>query len=79
MACAQSTEVQAASHAHYLGPFPAPHGLFTEYAVAAVRPHPDNHDPEAQTAWTVACDLARYLCSPSQQALRQALGFAEVP
>ena len=79
MACAQSTEVQAASHAHYLGPFPAPHGLFTEYAVAVVRPHPDNHDPEAQTAWTVACDLARYLCSPSQQALRQALGFAEVP
>lgn len=79
MACAQSTEVQAASHVHYLGPFPAPHGLFTEYAVAAVRPHPDHHDPEAQTAWTVACDLARYLCSPSQQALRQALGFAEVP
>jgi hypothetical protein len=79
MACAQSTEVQAASHAHYLGPFPAPHGLFTEYAVAAVRPHPDNHDPEAQTPWTVACDLARYLCSPSQQVRRQALGFAEVP
>jgi hypothetical protein len=79
MACAQSTEVQAASHAHYLGPFPAPHGLFTEYAVAAVRPHPDNHDPEAQTVWTVACDLASYLCSPSQQAMRQALGFAEVP
>jgi hypothetical protein len=79
MACAQSTEVQAASHAHYLGPFPAPHGLFTEYAVAAVRPHPDNHDPEAKTAWTVACDLARYLCSPNQQAQRQALGFAEVP
>jgi hypothetical protein len=79
MACAQSTEVQAASHAHYLGPFPAPHGLFTEYAVAAVRPHPDNHDPEAQTPWTVACDLARYLCSPSQPAMRQVLGFAEVP
>jgi hypothetical protein len=78
MACAQSTEVQAASHAHYLGPFPAPHGLFTEYAVAAVRPHPDRHDPEAQTAWKVACDLARYLCSPNQQAQRQALGFAEV-
>jgi hypothetical protein len=79
MACAQSTEVQAASHAHYLGPFPAPHGLFTEYAVAAVRPHPDDHDPEAQTPWTVACDLARYLCSPSQQVRRQALGFSEVP
>jgi hypothetical protein len=78
MACAQSTEVQAASHAHYLGPFPAPHGLFTEYAVAAVRPHPDHHDPEAQTAWTVACDLARYLCAPSQQARRLALGFAAV-
>ena len=27
MACAQSTEVQSASHALYLGPFPAPHGL----------------------------------------------------
>jgi hypothetical protein len=79
MACAQSTEVQAAFHAHYLGPFPAPHGLFTEYAVAAVRPHPDRHDPEAQTAWSVACDLARFLCSPNQQAQRQALGFAEVP
>ena len=79
VACAQSTEVQAASHAHYLGPFPAPHGLFTEYAVAAVRPHSDNHDPEAQTAWTVACDLARYLCSPNQQARRLALGFAAVP
>jgi hypothetical protein len=78
MACAQSTEVQAASHAHYLGPFPAPHGLLTEYAVAAVRPHPDQHDPEAQMAWTVACDLARYLCSPSQQARRLALGFAAV-
>lgn len=76
MACAQSTEVQAASHAHYLGPFPAPHDLSTEYAVAAVRPHPDNHDPEAQTAWSVACDLGRYLCSPSQQAMRLALGFA---
>jgi hypothetical protein len=75
MACAQSTEVQAASHALYLGPFPAPHGLFTEYAVAAVRPHPDNHDPEAQTAWTLACDLARYLCASSQQAQRLALGF----
>jgi hypothetical protein len=75
MACAQSTEVQAASHAHYLGPFPAPHGLFTEYAVAAVRPHPDDHDPEVQTAWKVACDLALYLCSPSQQARRMALGF----
>ena len=75
MACAQSTEVQSASHALYLGPFPAPHGLFTEYALAAVRPHPDNHDPEAQAAWTLACDLARYLCSPSQQARRLALGF----
>ena len=75
MACAQSTEVQVASHAHYLGPFPAPHGLYTEYAVAVVRPHPDHHDPEAQTAWTVASDLAPYLCSPSQQAQRQALGF----
>jgi len=75
MACAQSTEVQTASHALYLGPFPATHGLFTEYAVAAVRPHPDNHDPKAQTAWKVACDLARYLCSPSQQARRMALGF----
>jgi hypothetical protein len=75
MACAQSTEVQSASHALYLGPFPAPHGLFTEYALAAVRPHPDNHDPEAQAAWKLACDLARYLCSPSQQARRLALGF----
>jgi hypothetical protein len=65
--------------AHYLGHFPVPHGQFTEYAVAAVRPHPDKHDPEAQTAWTLACDLARYLCSPSQPAMRQALGFAEVP
>ena len=79
MACAQSTEVQAVPHAHYLGPFPAPHGLFTEYAVAVVRPHPDNQDPEDQTAWPVACDLARYLCSPNQQARRLALGFAEVP
>jgi hypothetical protein len=78
MACAQSTEVQAASHAHYLGPFPAPHGLFTEYAVATVRPLTDNHDPEAQTAWSLACDLARYLCSPDQQARRLALGFAGV-
>jgi len=76
MACAQSTEVQSAAHAHYLGPFPAPHGLSTEYAVAVVRPHPSNHDPEAQMAWSVACDLARYLCSPDQQARRLALGFA---
>jgi molybdate transport system substrate-binding protein len=78
LACAQSTEVQTAPHAHYLGPFPAPHGLSTEYAVAVVRPHPSNHDPEAQTAWSVACDLARYLCSPDQQARRLALGFAAV-
>ena len=79
MACAQSTEVQAASHAHYLGPFPAPHGLSTEYAVALVRPHPDNQDPEAQTACSVASDLGHYLCSPDQQARRLALGFAGVP
>ena len=78
LACAQSTEVQAAPHAHYLGPFPAPHALSTEYSVAVVRPHPSNHDPEAQTAWSVACDLARYLCSPDQQARRLALGFAAV-
>lgn len=78
LACAQSTEVQAAPHAHYLGPFPAPHGLSTEYAVAVVRPHPNDHDPEAQMAWSVACDLARYLCSPDQQARRLALGFAAV-
>lgn len=64
--------------AHYLDPLSVPHGLFTEYAVAAVRPHPDNLDPEAKTAWTVACDLACYLCSPSQQVRRQALGFAGV-
>jgi hypothetical protein len=76
MGCAQSTEVQGASHAHYLGPFPAPHDLSTEYAVAVVRPHPSNQDSEAQTAWSVASDLGRYLCSTSQQALRQALGFA---
>ena len=79
MACAQSTEVQASLHAHYLGSFPAPHSLATEYAVAAVRPHPDNHDREAQTAWSVACDLGRYLCSPNHQALRTALGFANLP
>ena len=76
MACAQSTEVQTAPHAHYLGPFAAPHNLSTEYAVAAVRPHPDNHDPEAQSAWVLACDLGHYLCSPSQQTSRNARGFA---
>ncbi len=76
MACAQSTEVQTAPHAHYLGAFPAPYALSTEYAVAAIRSHPDNQDSETQTAWSVACDLGRYLCSPSQQAMRSALGFA---
>jgi hypothetical protein len=79
LACAQSTEVQAATHAHYLGSFPEPHHLSTEYSVAAVRPHPDHHDPEAQTAWSVACNLGRYLCSPRQQAMRLALGFASEP
>lgn len=48
-------------------------------AAAAIRPHPDNQDPETQTAWSVACDLGRYLCSTRPQAMRSALGFACVP
>lgn len=78
MACAQSTEVQTAAHAHYLGPFPQPHALSTEYVVAVVRPHVDNHDADAHAAWSLASELGRFLCAPDQQVMRLALGFAAV-
>lgn len=76
MACAQSTEVQTARHARYLGAFPAPHALATEYGVAVLRP--SRASPDAQAAWSVAHELGLYLCAPSQDAMREALGFARL-
>jgi hypothetical protein len=75
MACAQSTEIQGTDHARYLGPFPAPHGLSTEYAVVQV-----HATPEFETSWyrqssELAHRLGQFLCGSELRRQREQLGF----
>lgn len=75
MACAQSTEVQGSDHARYLGPFPSPHDLSTEYVVVLVRPRAGplaSLDPEAVE---LARRLGLLLCDPRQHTHRLTMGF----
>ena len=75
MACAQSTEVQGSSHARYLGPFPPPYALATEYGVALIHPPTNLMAPEVRASTDLARQLGLFLCDPQQQTHRQALGF----
>lgn len=76
MACAQSTEVQGANHARYLGPFPSPHDLSTEYVVVLVRSHPGPLVMKHAQEFALARRLGMHLCEPRLRAQRMQLGFA---
>lgn len=78
LACAQSTEVQGQGHARYLGPFPAPHDLSTEYGVSLIRPSSDSDGPSADLSH-LAREFGLYLCDPRYQAHRGRLGFESAP
>lgn len=75
MACAQSTEVQGASHVRYLGPFPSPHDLSTEYVVVLVRPLPEPLAPQDPEEVELARRLGLQLCDPHLRTHRLQLGF----
>jgi hypothetical protein len=75
MACAQSTEVQGSSHARYLGPFPAPYALSTEYVVVLVRTNPPIIDASVSETIELTRQLGHHLCDPVHQARRRELGF----
>lgn len=75
MACAQATEIQGADHARYLGPFPAPFELSTEYLVVLVRPQPGPRASQDAEAVRLARDLGMHLCDPQLHARRTRLGF----
>ena len=77
MACAQSTEVQGSSHARYLGPFPPPYALATEYGIALIHPPPNLMAPEVKSSTDLARQLGLFLCDPLQQPQRQVLGFGK--
>ncbi|MEY2658018.1 MAG: hypothetical protein ACO3AC_12075 [Hylemonella sp.] len=75
MACAQSTEIQDADHARYLGPFPAPYGLSTEYVVVLVRPLSGPLAAQDVAGFELARKVGLYLCDPRLHAQRRQLGF----
>ncbi len=75
MACAQSTEVQGCDHARYLGPFPSPHDLSTEYVVVLVRPRPGPLAPQDSDEVALARRLGMHLCDPHLRTHRLQLGF----